>query len=105
MTAAYTYMLECADGSLYTGWTTDVKARLAVHNAGLGARYTRSRLPVKLAYVECQPDQSAARKREAAIKKLTRKQKEALILSHAANRQETEGRDWTELDEVTSGQG
>ena len=72
-------MVECSDGSLYTGWTTDVDARVAVHNSGSGAKYTRSRLPVKLVYSEEVEDRSTALKREAAIKKMTRTKKELLI--------------------------
>lgn len=77
----YTYILECTDGTFYTGWTTNLESRLAVHNAGTGAHYTCSRLPVRLIYYEEQPDQSSAKRREAAIKKLTRRQKEILIQS------------------------
>ena len=72
-------MVECSDGSLYTGWTTDVEARIAAHNSGSGAKYTRSRLPVKLVYSEEVNDRSAALKREAAIKKLTHINKLKLI--------------------------
>jgi putative endonuclease len=57
-------MLECADGTFYTGWTTDPERRVKQHNAGNGARYTRSRLPVRLVYVEPQPDRAAAMKRK-----------------------------------------
>lgn len=79
MKKCFVYMVECSDGSLYTGWTTDVEARLATHNSGEGAKYTRSRLPVKLVYFEELPDKSAALKRESAIKKLTREKKLHLI--------------------------
>lgn len=75
---AFTYMVMCADGTLYTGWTTDLAARLAAHNAGTGARYTRGRGPVRLVYWEEYTDQSEARRRECEIKKLDRRQKEAL---------------------------
>ena len=75
----YVYMLRCGDGSLYTGSTTDVDRRLREHQSGTGARYTRSRQPVTLAYVEEAPDRSAAQRREAAIKKLPRAQKWDLI--------------------------
>lgn len=75
----YVYMVRCRDNSLYTGSTDDVERRLAVHNAGKGAKYTRSRLPVSLAYREECPDKSAALKREYAIKHLTKAQKELLI--------------------------
>lgn len=75
----YTYIVKCADGSLYTGWTTNLETRVIAHNSGKGARYTRSRLPVTLVYYELQPDESQARKREYAIKQLERKDKEQLI--------------------------
>jgi putative endonuclease len=73
-------MLRCADGSLYTGITTDVARRVAEHNgdSGLGARYTRSRRPVELIYVEAAAGRSAASRREAAIKQLDRTRKLAL---------------------------
>jgi len=76
----YTYIVLCADGTLYTGWSANVEKRLAAHNAGTGAKYTRNRLPVALVYFECQENQSAAQKREASIKKLRRQQKIALII-------------------------
>jgi len=75
----FVYMLRCNDGSLYTGWTTDVDLRLKRHEQGLASKYTRSRLPVTLAYVEELVSRSAAQKREHAIKKLTRSEKEKLI--------------------------
>ena len=77
--AWFVYMLRCGDDSLYTGYTDDVARRLAVHQSGKGAKYTRSRLPVTLAYQEELPDKSAALRREAAIKKLTRGEKLRLI--------------------------
>ncbi len=77
----YCYMLECADGTFYTGWTTDLEARLAAHNAGRGARYTRSRRPVRLAYWEAQPSRPAALRREAELRRLTHAQKRALCAS------------------------
>ena len=73
------YMLECADGSLYTGWTNDIESRLAAHNRGTGAKYTKSRRPAVLVYIEYVPDKSAALKREAAIKRLSRTRKRNLI--------------------------
>ena len=76
---SFVYILECGDGSLYTGWTTDVEERVKMHNSGSGAKYTRSRLPVKLVYFEEVDGRSAALKREAAIKKLTREKKQLLI--------------------------
>jgi putative endonuclease len=72
-------MVECADGTYYTGWTTDPERRVKVHNAGRGARYTRMRLPVRLVYVEPQPDRGTAMKRERAIKALPRIKKQKLI--------------------------
>jgi predicted GIY-YIG superfamily endonuclease len=75
----FVYILRCADGTLYTGWTNDVERRVAQHNAGRGARYTRARRPVTLAYREEVPDRSAAMRREWAIKKLDRERKERLV--------------------------
>ena len=75
----YVYMLRCRDNSLYTGYTDDVERRLAVHNSGKGAKYTRSRLPVSLAYQEACADKSTALKREYAIKRMKKPEKEALI--------------------------
>ena len=75
----YTYVLRCADGSLYTGWTNDLEKRLAAHNAGSGAKYTKSRRPVTLAYYELHESKTAAMQREAAIKKLPRQAKLQLI--------------------------
>ena len=75
----WVYILECRDGTLYTGCTDDVSKRLAAHNAGRGAKYTRSRTPVVLRYREAASDRSAALRREAAIKRLTRAEKLTLI--------------------------
>jgi putative endonuclease len=75
----FVYIVRCADGALYTGWTTDVERRVAQHNAGRGARYTRTHRPVALVYHEEMPDRSAAMRREAAIKKLDRERKERLV--------------------------
>lgn len=75
----YTYIVKCADGTLYTGWSANLEKRLTTHNAGMGAKYTRNRLPVELVYWESQENQSRAQKREAGIKKLKRQQKIALI--------------------------
>lgn len=71
----FCYMVECADGTLYTGWTTDPLRRVQEHNAGQGARYTQSRRPVKLVYLEEHPDRSSAMQREYQIKQLTHEQK------------------------------
>ena len=75
----FVYILRCADGSLYTGITKDVKRRCQQHNAGTASRYTRSRRPVRLVYQETCPSQSSALKREAAIKAMTRREKLAMI--------------------------
>jgi len=77
--AAYVYIVFCADETLYTGWTTDVARRVAAHNEGRGAKYTRGRRPVKLVYQEWLATKQAARQREAEIKRLTRRQKLELI--------------------------
>ena len=77
--AFYTYMVCCADGTLYTGWTTDVKARVITHNEGKGAKYTRGRGPVTLIYFETYQTKSEAMKREYEIKQLSREQKYELI--------------------------
>ncbi len=77
--ACYCYIVECADGTFYTGWTTDTERRVKVHNAGRGARYTSMRRPVRLVYVEAQPDRTTAMRRELAIKRLTRLKKQALV--------------------------
>ncbi|HUA75408.1 MAG TPA: GIY-YIG nuclease family protein [Solirubrobacteraceae bacterium] len=76
---AWVYMLRCADGSLYTGWSTDVERRLRRHNAGVASRYTASRLPVALVYRAVMADRTAARREEARIKRLDRRAKLALI--------------------------
>jgi putative endonuclease len=75
----FCYILECADGTYYTGWTTDPARRERQHNAGRGARYTSTRRPVRLVYLEEQPDKPSALKRERAIKALRREQKKKLI--------------------------
>ena len=77
--ACYCYIVQCSDGSFYTGWTKDIERRVKMHNAGQGARYTRTRRPVKLVYQEPQADISSAMKRERAIKTMTRTQKQKLI--------------------------
>ena len=73
------YILRCHDGSLYTGWTNNLEIRLVEHNAGKASKYTRSKLPVKLVFQEEVASKSEALKREIAIKKLQRQQKESLI--------------------------
>ncbi|HET6823332.1 MAG TPA: GIY-YIG nuclease family protein [Anaerolineales bacterium] len=77
--SCYCYIVECVDGTYYTGWAVDPEKRVAMHNKGRGARYTRTRGPVKLVYVEELPDRKAAMKREIAIKRLTRDGKGTLI--------------------------
>jgi putative endonuclease len=77
------YLLRCSDGSLYTGITNDLPKRLNAHAAGRASKYTRGRLPVELAYSEPKPSKSAALKREAAIKKLSLRQKDALLVGRA----------------------
>lgn len=77
--AWFVYLLRCGDGSLYTGIAIDPSSRMRVHNAGRGARYTRGRLPVLLVHVEPAADRSAALRREAAIKRLSRSRKELLL--------------------------
>lgn len=76
----FVYMVQCQDGSLYTGWTTDVESRVAAHNRGDGARYTRGRGPVRLVYAEEVADRPTALRREAALKRLPRAAKLALCL-------------------------
>jgi putative endonuclease len=75
----FCYIVECADGTYYTGWAVDPERRVATHNKGRGAKYTKMRLPVQLVYVEEQPDLSSALKREIAIKRMTRARKRKLI--------------------------
>ena len=80
----YIYLLECHDGTLYTGSTNHLQRRLATHQAGKGAKYTRSRLPVRLVYWEQLPSKGDALRRERQIKGLTRQQKLALIQGFSA---------------------
>jgi putative endonuclease len=89
VTDAWVYMLRCSDGSLYTGWSTDVPRRLATHRAGRASRYTASRLPVELAFVRAMADRSAARREEARIKALDRAAKLELIAAHPVPVSET----------------
>ena len=81
---AWVYLLRCADGTLYCGWTVDLDQRLAAHNAGRASRYTRARLPVALAWSQPMGDRSAAQREEARIKALPRARKLALIAGQAA---------------------
>jgi putative endonuclease len=75
----YVYILKCADGSLYTGWTTQLERRIHAHNSGKASKYTRSRLPVELVYYEAVESKSEALKREYAIKRLSRDGKLGMI--------------------------
>lgn len=75
----YVYILKCGDNSLYTGWTNNLERRIKVHSEGRGAKYTKARLPVELAYYEEYEEKSVALKREYSIKKLTRGEKLILI--------------------------
>ena len=75
----YTYILRCGDGSFYTGWTNNLEKRIACHNEGKGAKYTKARLPVELAYFETFQTKKEAMRREWEIKRMTRKEKIALI--------------------------
>ena len=82
----YVYLLRCADGSLYCGWTTDPDARLAAHNSGKGAKYTRSRLPVTLAHIEAYEDRHEALSREWHIKRMSHAEKERLAAEGKAGK-------------------
>ncbi len=79
VTDHFVYLLECADGSFYTGYTTDVERRVAEHDAGEGAKYTRGRTPVELVHVEAFDSKSAAMAREYDVKQLSRRRKERLV--------------------------
>ena len=79
----FVYLLRCSDGSLYTGIAANVSARLSVHDKGKGAKYTRGRLPVSLVYQERLESKSLALKREIQVKKLSRRQKDALVQNQA----------------------
>ena len=76
----YTYMVRCSDNSLYTGWTNDLERRVKAHNNGTGAKYTKSRGPVKLVYFEEYETKEEAMSRECQIKQLTKREKEKLIM-------------------------
>lgn len=77
----YVYIVECRDGSLYTGWTNHLQERIRAHNQGKGAKYTKGRRPVKLVYFECFDTKEEALRREYAIKQLPRREKLLLISS------------------------
>ena len=85
----YCYILECADGTYYTGWSVDPQKRLLVHNTGNGARYTRTHRPTRLVYVEEMPDRSSALKRELVIKHMDHAHKSKLIELACATPEET----------------
>lgn len=82
--AHHVYVLECADGSYYTGYTTDVQRRVAEHDAEEGAKYTRGRTPVELVYEESFETRSAALQREHELKSLSRRQKERVVDGHGS---------------------
>ncbi len=84
---AYMYVVECSDGTLYTGYTTDIQHRIKTHNAGKGAKYTRSRLPVKLIYQESFDSKESAMSAESYFKQKTRKQKLEYIAAHTESDQ------------------
>ena len=88
---AFAYMLECADGTLYTGWTLDLRKRVAAHNAKRGAKYTRARTPVRLVYAEQLATEQQARRRECEIKRLTRAEKLRLIAAQKEEATEAKG--------------
>ena len=75
----FVYILRCKDGSLYTGWTNDLENRVKMHNSGLGAKYTRGRGPCKLVYFEVFDEKNDALKREFALKKLSKNEKEKIV--------------------------
>ena len=79
----YTYILQCSDGTLYTGYTLDVNRRISVHNSGKGSKYTRGRLPVTLVYYEVLDTKKEALQRERQIKKMSRIEKIKLIQAEA----------------------
>jgi len=83
--AYYCYIVECADGTYYTGWTTDPDRRLRQHSTGRGARYTRAHAPVRLVYVEPQANRGDAMRREARLKAMTRARKQALIAAFTSD--------------------
>lgn len=100
--AHYVYVLECSDGSLYTGWTTNVLRRVQAHNSGKGAKYTRTRLPVSIQLIETYGTKPEALRREHEIKQMSRRQKQLLIQSandgHQSNAPDTHQPDRRDLD-------
>ena len=87
----FTYILECSDGTLYTGWTNDLERRVKAHNAGKGAKYTKSRRPVKLVYFESFSTKQEAMRREWEIKQLKRQEKEIMITGFQQKEDEKTG--------------
>lgn len=94
MNENYTYILRCADGTYYCGWTNNLDRRLKAHNEGKGAKYTRSRRPVALVYYEVFSTKEEAMRREYEIKQLPRKKKEELIFKQQTDTSSCNGRDF-----------
>ena len=94
MNENYTYILRCADGTYYCGWTNNLDRRLKAHNEGKGAKYTRSRRPVALVYYEAFSTKEEALRREYEIKQLPRKKKEELIFKQQTDTSSCNGRDF-----------
>ena len=94
MNENYTYILRCADGTYYCGWTNNLDRRLKAHNEGKGAKYTRSRRPVALVYYEAFPTKEESMRREYEIKQLPRKKKEELIFKQQTDTSSCNGRDF-----------
>ena len=94
MNENYTYILRCADGTYYCGWTNNLDRRLKAHNEGKGAKYTRSRRPVALVYYEAFYTKEEAMRREYEIKQLPRKKKEELIFKQQTDTSSCNGRDF-----------
>ena len=88
----YVYLLRCSDDTFYCGWTNDLASRVAAHNSGTGAKYTRSRLPVELVYYEACESKSEAMSREWHIKKMSRPQKAKLVAQNGCKGTDVEGR-------------
>ena len=84
----YTYIVKCADSTLYTGWTNDLDKRIKAHNNGKGAKYTKTRRPVKLVYYEEHETKNEAMSREYEIKQLKREQKEQLMAGHPLSKKD-----------------
>lgn len=94
MNENYTYILRCADGTYYCGWTNNLDRRLKAHNEGKGAKYTRSRRPVALVYYEAFSTKEEAMRREYEIKQLPRKKKEELFFKQQTDTSSCNGRDF-----------